>query len=106
MLESKGPIETVKSGDRAVTIGNCAGAMTVAILALLSQASDGRRETSRPASSAAVSENIRPAPGHRSVCARLSTLTSSTLNISLRPFCNALSIRCDDVDEWHEMVPR
>lgn len=45
-----------------MTIGNCAGAMTVAILALLSQASDGRRETSRPASSAAVSENIRPEP--------------------------------------------
>jgi hypothetical protein len=62
MLESKGPIETIKSGDRAVTIGNCAGAMTVAILALLSQASDGRRETSRPASSAAVSENTRPEP--------------------------------------------
>ena len=45
-----------------MTIGNCAGAMTVAILALLSQASDGRRETSRPASSAAVSENIRREP--------------------------------------------
>ncbi len=45
-----------------MTIGNCAGAMTVAILALLSQASDGRRETSRPASSAAVSENTRPEP--------------------------------------------
>ncbi len=45
-----------------MTIGNCAGAMTVAILALLSQASDGRRETSRPASSAAVSENTRPGP--------------------------------------------
>lgn len=45
-----------------MTIGNCAGAMTVAILALLSLASDGRRETSRPASSAAVSENIRPEP--------------------------------------------
>jgi hypothetical protein len=45
-----------------VTIGNCAGAITVAVLALLSQASDGRRETSRPASSAAVSENTRPAP--------------------------------------------
>ena len=62
MLESKGPIETIKSGDRAVTIGNCAGAMTVAILALLSQASDGRHETSRPASSAAVAENTRPEP--------------------------------------------
>lgn len=45
-----------------MTIGNCAGAMTVAILALLSQASDGRRETSRPASSAAVVENTRPEP--------------------------------------------
>jgi hypothetical protein len=45
-----------------VTIGNCAGAMTVAILALLSQASDGPLETSRPASSAAVSDNTRPEP--------------------------------------------
>jgi hypothetical protein len=45
-----------------VTIGNCAGAMTVAILALLSQASDDRREASRPASSATVSENTRPEP--------------------------------------------
>jgi hypothetical protein len=62
MLESTGPIETIKGGDRAVTIGNCAGAMTVAILVLLSQASDGRRETPRPASSAAVAENTRPEP--------------------------------------------
>jgi hypothetical protein len=45
-----------------VTIGNCAGAMTVAILALLSQASDGPRQTSRPASSAAVSENTGGEP--------------------------------------------
>ena len=45
-----------------MTIGNCAGAMTVAILALLSQAGDGRREPSRPAGSAAVSENTRPEP--------------------------------------------
>lgn len=45
-----------------MTIGNRAGAITLAILALLSQASDGRRETPRPASSAAASQNTRPEP--------------------------------------------
>jgi hypothetical protein len=45
-----------------VTIGNFAGTAAVAILIVLSQAGDGRRETARPASSAVVSETTRPEP--------------------------------------------
>jgi hypothetical protein len=45
-----------------VTIGNFAGTVAVAILVLLSQASDSRRETARPASSAVVLETSRPEP--------------------------------------------